>query len=516
MPNVTYRGAVEATVFAARWGSTSHAMSDLFGQEVADRVKRYNDLWAFYKGDQWRWNREAESPLVTMNLVRRIIDAHVNFLFNAGVTFQTLSDPAKPNTESPEAARVKNYLDNVWRWNRQPLLLFELGQSGGVTGDAFVRVSWNASTRLSPPHPRVEVLSSCFVIPEYGGVDGTDQKLMHRCTVLVPVWVDQEVRGMFGRMRVERVMVLRREVWTAEKRELWENETKLGEWLNPFNEIPIVHIANYPCAGEPFGIDDITAVENLQRAFNEKTTNVSDILDYHAAPTTIVAGAKISQLEKGANRVWSVPKDATVNNLEMGGDLGAMKTYIDGLKDMMLLLSGTPEFALGGGEATDVSGISLAIRYQPMIEIRAVKEEMYGHGLQQVNRLILRCAELNDREFGSMFSKLPANRYWTTIVFGYPLPRDEGRALENAKTRLELRITTRIRELKAMGYSDADAQTIIDEADAEAEKLAQAGMEDGTPAFGGRGNKGNPNPTRPAPESQSEAVSETAGDATKE
>ena len=63
---------------------------------------------------------------------------------------------------------------------------------------------------------------------------------------------------------------------------------------------------------------------------------IQDVIGYHGSPTTILKGAKISELEKGAGRVWSVPADADVKNLELEGDLGASNAFLDRLTSAML------------------------------------------------------------------------------------------------------------------------------------------------------------------------------------
>ena len=50
--------------------------------------------------------------------------------------------------------------------------------------------------------------------------------------------------------------------------------------------------------------------------YNEKATEISDILNYHSAPVTVITGAKAQNLEKGPRKVWSIPNaGAKVTNL---------------------------------------------------------------------------------------------------------------------------------------------------------------------------------------------------------
>lgn len=507
----THRGVVNATVFAERYGAKVFTL-DAFGEEHRGRTDAYREYWRFYKGEQWKHERPPEEPVVTLNYCKRIVDAQVNFLFKKGFDITIPDNPDTPELEDETGAFVKRRLDDTWRWNKKALVCFELGQTGAVTGDGYVRVSWDPSSKLAPPHPRIEVLPSHFVFPEYGGESGLDRQVMTRCVVVFPRW-EEVNRFTFRGSQKKREMVLWYEVWTDESRQVWREDKMVSEDVNWAGEIPIVHIANYPCAGESFGMSDLQPIIDLNREVNEKSTDISDVIQYHGSPVTILRGAKVSQLERGPNRVWSLPADATAENLELSGDLSAAHRYVEGLIKTMYLLAGTPEFALGGDQGGAESGAALALRYLPMLEIRDVKVELYGTGIREINRLALKAWERRDEEFGKKFRELdPMRRYWTDVSFPGPLPRDVSRDLEHAAQRLEMGLSTRLRELRTLGHGESDAAKIIKEADEERQRKAQMEFDVGSFLPGGAGARGggNPNPKRPDPDRQGEKVSRTA------
>ena len=66
-------------------------------------------------------------------------------------------------------------------------------------------------------------------------------------------------------------------------------------------------------ASSPWGLADITDIVALNREYNEKATEISDIINYHAPPVTVIIGAKASNLEKGPRKVWAIgSKDAKI------------------------------------------------------------------------------------------------------------------------------------------------------------------------------------------------------------
>lgn len=55
---------------------------------------------------------------------------------------------------------------------------------GSITGDVFVRVSWEDSDPIETPYARVDVLPSQYVFPSFGGPHGVDRKRVNSVLVL--------------------------------------------------------------------------------------------------------------------------------------------------------------------------------------------------------------------------------------------------------------------------------------------------------------------------------------------
>lgn len=182
------------------------------------------------------------------------------------------------------------------------------------------------------------------------------------------------------------------EIITDEYIEEYVNDELLDARDNPLGAIPIVHIRNISISGSPWGLADIVDLIPLNREFNEKATEISDIVNYHAAPLTIVTGAKVSQLERGAKKViGGLPKDANVFNLENGVDLNGPLAYLDLIKRAMHELTGVPETALGMAQPiSNTSGVALQIQFLPLMNRYELKKVNYTLGLKRINELILR------------------------------------------------------------------------------------------------------------------------------
>jgi hypothetical protein len=474
------------------------------------RVQRYLEYWKFYKGFHWSYSREqlTGEPQTTINYSGAIADAHVNFFMKNGFDIVL---PDIPGVENDTVDRnfIKVLLDETWKRNQKPVWCFEAGQMGSVTGDVFLYFSWEENDPLYPPYVRVDVIPSHYCFPRLGGPHGRDRKKVEEFTILFPIYKEKKSGRTSTTQNSLTDIIMRAEVWTAESRKIYEGKELISEDPNPFGEIPIVHIPNFPVAGEYYGLSDLVNVIDLQRQLNEKCTDVSDIINYHSVPLSIIIGAQANQLQRGANRVWFLPAEAKYETMEMKGDLKANLDYIKLLRQFIFELSSTPEQALGHSDGSSVqqAAAAMSLEYLPMMNKREVKVDLYGNGLKLANRMILKIQEIMDDNFHTKFNSLKlesAARYLTDIVFPEPFPRNQDLELDRIAKKKQLGLTTRIRALQELGHGEEDAKTIVDEAMKEQmEDMKNQMMIE----LSGKQNSGNPNPSRPNPDVQGEKVS---------
>ena len=127
---------------------------------------------------------------------------------------------------------------------------------------------------------------------------------------------------ILGKTRKEQTLY--KQIWTKDECAIIDGKSEPEVIPNRYGAIPFVQIKNLVVAGRNDGRGDLEDLIPLNTEYNMKESNVSEIIDYHAAPVTVVYGAKIGNLEKGANKMWGgLSKDARVENLELRSDLGA-------------------------------------------------------------------------------------------------------------------------------------------------------------------------------------------------
>lgn len=419
------------------------------------RLNRYSLNWAMYLGHHWSYRREIGESQMVYNYYRAFTDFIINFTFSRGVQFR-----------SPVAteAIIPDILKRVWEIdNDKKGVLWEIGQQGGVSGDSFVKVAYEEAYadsigQVHPGRVRILPLNASFCFPEF---HPHDRSRLIRFKLKYRFW-GTSVEGT-------RQVYTYTEILTDDRIEEYINDELIDSRTNPIGVVPVIHIPNVRVSGSPWGLADCHDVITLNRAYNETATDIADIINYHAAPVTVITGAKASSLEKGPKKVWGgLPKDAQVFNLEGGGQglQGAME-YLKVLKTAMHEMIGVPETALGQVQPiSNTSGVALAIQYQPLMNRYQQKLVQYGEGLERINELVLRTLAFKEPEmfiYNPQFNgpikpnQLPQLdlasplTYKTMVHFPQPLPLDKLIVLNEIQMKMQLNLESREGALRQLG-----------------------------------------------------------------
>ena len=390
--------------------------------EEALHLKRIKEAWNFYEGYHWEGIDDLDTPQVTFNYCRPFINKFVSFEFgkgfsikspveieNEGVTVDDTKIDIDVNLEGDGVTTPKeiseeytvrektesDFLNQVWESNDRETLITELGQTKAITGEAWVKVQYESAEDLDGNDPfeeypngriRLSVLPTQFVFPRF---NNHDKNKLESLLIMYPIRTEKET-GLLFKRTVDTTVVYK-EYWTSGEIVVYEGKEEVDRMENPYGFIPFVQIKNFPIAGRTRGQGDLDDIIPLNVELNTKKSDISEVIDYHSAPITLVYGARIGNLEKGANKVWGgLPKDAKVENLGLQGDLVASSNYTSDIKTAMCEIAGIPETVLGGASAiSNTSGVALQYINLPLIERTRVKRHCTQNGLQRVNKMIL-------------------------------------------------------------------------------------------------------------------------------
>jgi len=416
------------------------------------RLQGYSLYWQYYLGDQWETLREEGETLITMNYCKAFVDKSVAFLFGKGFSFQF----------AEELNDVKELVNEFWDYNRREVVGIEMGQMGGITGDCFVKVyveeaevSDDEDTLYDELYPngkvKISVLHSSICFPTYSP---HNREKMTQMIIEYPVVTPHPITGSDD-------VHIYKEIIDRDTIQYFTDGQLTDEIANPIREINVVHIPNIPLAGYNFGQSDVVNVFDLQDEYNEKSTDVSDIINYHAAPVTIITGAKAKDLEKGAKKIWGgLPLGAKVENLELTSDLAASNTFIASIKTAMHELSNTPEDSLGATAAiSNTSGVALEIKYAPLLEKTWIKRQTYGFGLKKITMMALKLLRaigmpeevvVIDKVFKDR--KLLKKLARMSVIWPDPLPKDKLVQIQILAQKMKLGLEEPEGALQELGF----------------------------------------------------------------
>ena len=356
----------------------------------SDRLKRIKRAWNFYEGYHWEEMPEQETPELTINYCRAFVNKFVSFELGKAFSIST-HNSMEGIKVTPDGRTLFEYLEDVWEDNQQYRLATEIGQMKSVTGEAWLQVRYMRPEEMDDPYGeypngrlRIMLMPTSVVFPEF---DPHDREVLTRVTIMYPY--DKIVRtGILGRKQKKQVIY--KQIWTKDECVIIDDGNE-EIFPNKYGVIPFVLIKNLTISGRTEGLGDLDDLIPLNVELNLKESDVSEIIDYHAAPITIVYGAKVGNLEKGANKMWGgLAKDARVENLELNGDLSASQSHISNLKLQMCEIGGVPESVLGGASSvSNTSGVALQYVNLPLIEKTRAKRMNTENGLEALNKLII-------------------------------------------------------------------------------------------------------------------------------
>lgn len=434
-------------------------MSGEIDADQQNRLVEIERAWNFYRGYHWEEIPDTDKPQTTKNYCRPFVNKFVSFELGNGFITEIDQHTLEkyPNYGDAHQKTHLSFINDVWKYSKKDLLCIELGQSKAVTGDGWLQVKYYSPDEIDDPfseYPngmiKVSVIPTNVVFAEY---DPYDKDIITKVTIAYPI--DKPVqKGLLNKKTVLE-KVIYKQVWTKDRIIVTEGGEETLNIPNKYKVIPFVQIKNFPLVGCTEGIGDLEDLIPLNTELNLKESDVSEIIDYHSAPVTVVFGAKVSQLEKGANKVWGgLPKDAKVQNLELQGDLQASMNYIREVKEAMNDIGGVPKGALGGEQAiSNTSGVALQFVNMPLIERTKIKRASTKIGLEKTNKLILLIGVreglisipqgMSNKEFYDNEVKLPDN-----------LPKDELIELQKLESELRMGIESKENAMKRTGKTE--------------------------------------------------------------
>jgi hypothetical protein len=407
--------------------------------EDSQRFARYQEFFDAYNGKHWKdVERVDNERRVTSNFCRLFVNKGASFLTSKGWYIDD-----KDDTYSKDQI---DFLNDVWRVNNKDLLSFEMAQLGAIFGDVFLTILPNSQKGIV-----INTVAPMFVTPIF---HPANKGLLLGAIIEYPLNTDPTAQGSRNGPGLMSIYMDSMNITQYVDGELVYSEP------HGLGEVPLVFIRNRPEAASTYGTSDIAAIYDMNKLYNEKLQDISDIINYHAAPVTLAYGVRLKNLQKGARKFWAglpSPKDAKIENLELKSDLAASNAHLKSVMDLIFTLGEMPEIAFGKTQAvSNTTGLAIQLMYQPLLDVLNIKHKSYGSGLANANRIITKYGiKFGYIQSPAIYTWLDMAKYLSTdIIWNSPLPIDELLSLNMIISRLQQGLITYDDALSQLGVSN--------------------------------------------------------------
>lgn len=505
-----------------RGGSSTYDLQSHFNAdaEKQKRLERYKKTWEAYLA-------ELPDPIVIdsnsndnvkVNPARAIVNTGVYFLFGNELKFQVSPDSAErlgkiglTQGTAPQGTVNPKWLTDLnraWKANRKESFLFNLGLSGAIHGDCFIKFVPSAAG-VSNEFPRLLLLDPANVDVEWDPND---------CTQVLKFYIEYVTENEDGEpvLRIQEITANKNqfdviENWTMQDFEnsmLYvhgagyvpapgERQAVSEPVIWPYAWAPIEHCQNIELPHMFWGLSDldessVEVIESLQRSMS----SLNKIVRIHASPRMFAKNVmpdQIDEIDVSADNIITLPNmEADLAVLQTLSNLSPSIQFTDKLREDLYEMLQVPPIALGKFESasTAISGVTLSILYAPLLQKTDLKRISYGDMIERINQKLLILMGYTDPE------------EYADLVLVWPEAMPGSAYLERQTLQQDLQMGVSKKTITAkLGYDPSEEETNrLEELKAETDVATQAQIElqKSMPqpvAGGGETRGGNNNPS---------------------
>jgi len=375
--------------------SSATILESLIASNEIKRVENIKTFRDYYNGYSIPY-QTAEGELPYLNVSFALIEKSITWLVGNSPVIKGRKD-----IHSLTSELVDELLGNSGdaHFYRSSIL------EGSITGDCILKIDYDQNLNFGDGGYYLRVLDSSRTFVEYKNFRqgrNLNRVLMSwdeldddgNISTYIELWDNETVKVYFGTEVKSTVITpdspFQFELLTEE--DFDDSGNSYAEYRHPFGELPFVHIPNILLSDNDYGRSDLHDIFILNREINEQLLSYKDNVDYHSNPVTVVYGASMKNVEKGADKIWSnLPTDAKVENLEVTQSFEMITKLIE-LLEKGVGLSGIPMHLLNSTTPTtsDTSAAAMRLAFLPLLEFTNRKSVSYSAGYKKAIEMSLR------------------------------------------------------------------------------------------------------------------------------
>jgi hypothetical protein len=381
----------------------------------------YQTLRDFYKGKQWSFRKDGNGTMRTYNYVFTIVENMTAFLTNEppqiSSTPKRLDDPM----ERALAEGRTKILNAVHEDNALALTFQRAARTASINGDAFLfgaiptfkaaddgtktfdRIRyWNIER---PEHIRVIWKDDNFneiagFIKHYRISVEMAKRLFKEeieKSGLV-VQADRDMDNITSELQPTEVpMVTVKEYWDEQEYLLTFGSTsnQIAHYMkHDWGFVPLEYIPNIHLPGEPKGTSDIENELDPQQEYNERASDLADVIKELAKPTYWGKNLdNLTEVRSGQTVIYQVGDDGDIQAMPRSGQTFPVEQYLTERKRDIIALSGMNEVLYPGSHVMQATGRALSVIMQGVNNKVSLRKEWWVKALKNINASILFHAE---------------------------------------------------------------------------------------------------------------------------
>lgn len=379
----------------------------------------YNVLREFYKGKQWSYRKEANGTMRTYNYCFTVVENMTAFLTNEP---PQMSSPARRVSDPVERALAEGrsqILNAVHEENHLSLVFQRAARTASINGDCYI-------FGAIPTFKTAEDGKKSFDNIRYWNVERPEH--------IRPIWKDENFNELSGfikhyRLNVEIAktlfkeeieagkfqvvadhdldsinvtepsevpMVTIKEYWDDKEYELmFNNDAKIVSYVkHDWGFVPLQYVPNIHLPGEPKGTSDIENELDPQQEYNERASDLADIIKEISKPTYWGKNLdNLTEVRSGQIVVYQVGEDGDIQAMPKSGQTVAVEQYLSDRKNDIIGLSGMNQVLYPGSQVLQATGRALSVIMQGVNNKISLRKEWWIQAFKDLNTSILFLAE---------------------------------------------------------------------------------------------------------------------------
>lgn len=419
----------------------------------------------FFEGDHWTFTKEDGAAMDVTNFCRLTVENYVAFLTNEE---PEIDIPPQDPTDDLENARVKvveDVIRQIFDDNQFYYHWVDAATNQSMLGDAFfVGPFWDEQEKKIwfSNVKRPEFIRVIWKDENYREMEGfiyhyymgLEAALVKYGDVLNKMGIDLKAM-MFNTVPADSTLRTKSQeelrVRIIEGYDESVHFFAIQDVILEYKKhkegfIPLIYIPNKQHPWQPWGISDIEDLLDPQKAYNEQSSDMRDILKQVAFASIFGKNLDVEEIQAGVAKIYDMGDESEVFSDPRKTDYPFLNGYLGTTKAHVQAMGGLPESFIGGAAPQNVSGRALSVIMTPIQNRLRGKEKRWSIALQTLIKNI----EILLEKHVPGADQLIQHWYKSEVFFPGTLIRDVTEELNKMLQKAQSQYTT----MKNVGIKD--------------------------------------------------------------